>query len=144
MEQAVQRMAEAERQEKALEAKLAAAKKNADEWRLVVAKMKTLTHDLPNEKVATTGQDAVATAAPGRVSVKAPTWAGRCAKLILENGAMSLGALVHELAVQGHGTEGKEFASSVNSALWRRKEDMFTKDEEGRYILRTREIDFLN
>jgi hypothetical protein len=55
----------------------------------------------------------------------------------------TLTVLVHELEAQGYGTDAKDFRTIVNTALWRRK-DLFGKDEDGNFYLRTEDYELVD
>lgn len=80
----------------------------------------------------------------GRVSVQADSLPGLAVKLILKYGPMELTDIVRELETAGRKAEGAtDFRTLVNSALWRRQEDVFRKDGK-LYHLRTQNIEFLD
>ncbi len=54
---------------------------------------------------------------------------------------MSIKNLAAELQARGVGVEVKEFGTTVNTALWRRKKDLFDK-KGGLVHLRTKDIEF--
>jgi hypothetical protein len=74
--------------------------------------------------------------------VQAETIPGYCVKLIMTNGPLTLKELVAHLRDAGKGHNSDNFPAVVNSALWRR-DDLFVRQENGQFDLRTREVDFV-
>ena len=146
IERAMQRKVEAEHRRDAAKRKLDAAQfeleiatTEAAEWALFLDKAKILGAELsPEPSSASVPHDPTVT--PDRVSVRADSWAGKCAKLIQDNGPQSLKSLVAELVKTETVDDVEKFTNSVNSAIWRRKDDLFIKDVNGRYTIRAKEV----
>ena len=63
--------------------------------------------------------------------------------LIRAKGPQTLKTLVQELRDAGHGHGSDNYPNVVNSAIWRRREDLFERKDDGKYHLRTNEIEFV-
>ena len=86
--------------------------------------------------------DASAKPISGSLALRSESLAGMAAALILRNGPMSIAAMARQLIEDGYKTADENFAkfqNTVNSAIWRRKDDVF--ERRGELIdLRTRTI----
>jgi hypothetical protein len=80
-----------------------------------------------------------------RPQVVKTSYAAGAIKLIRARGPIPLREIAKELfAEKGQqGGDETDFAASVNSALWRRK-DVFERTADGRFRLRTGDIDFVD
>ena len=79
----------------------------------------------------------------GNVKVQRESIAGICAHLIKTKGPRSLATLVQELHDAGMGQGSVNYSGVVNSALWRRQNDLFAKDADGLFHLQTTEVEFV-
>jgi hypothetical protein len=113
--------------------------KEAEQWKDFILKYESLTRSVVEEDStpSTNGHTAEG------VKVKRDSLAGHCVRLILENGPLTLKSLAERLEAMGHGQGFKDFATAVNTALWRRRQDLFEKREKD-YHLRTEEIEFVD
>lgn len=150
IEQAKRELAVAEERLRKLQEQEARAREDVEGWKDFVRRAEGLvassdgngTRTLSDEKDAMTslpnGYE------PGKIHVKRDSLAGLCVKLIVDKGPLRLKELVTHLRTMGKDEGIKDFPTALNTALWRRREDLFTKDEAKRYILRTKEIQFVD
>lgn len=78
----------------------------------------------------------------GSVRVQANSLVGQAAKLVLAHGPLSLDRLVESMRTPNEEQGPKDFRNAVNSALWRRQDDLFMK-KDNEYHLRTQDIEFV-
>ena len=80
--------------------------------------------------------------AEGRVRVQSESWAGLAARIVLAKGPLTLRTIVNEIRATGKGETVRDLAATINSAMWRRYEDLFDKKGD-LYHLKTKDIDFV-
>jgi hypothetical protein len=131
IELAKKKKAAAEQIAQRLQEELRRAEQEVMEWQSFIDRAQSLASGSPPPS-------------PKRVSVQRESIAGMCAKLVMAKGPLSLKSLVAELRNAGKGHGSDNFSTVVNSALWRRREDLFEKKEDGLYHLRTEDIDFVD
>lgn len=80
-----------------------------------------------------------------RIKVRNSALAGMAVKMILEKGPQTLDAIVESIRAKGFGKDADpdKFRATVNSALWRRLDDVFEKKDDGSYHLQTRDIELV-
>lgn len=76
-------------------------------------------------------------------AVRKDSWAGLAVQIIKRRGGMPFAELIDEIIVMGKskGISPKKLTTVVNSALWRRRLDIFKKDDDGSVSLRPKPED---
>ena len=140
IEAARKRKAAAELARQQAQLELAAADQDVEKWTAFIEQAELLTNEGSGEPPA---KPRLPNGTAGKVQVKADSWAGRAALIIRTSGPMTVARLVEQLQTEGHGQGLNNFYNTVSSALWRRKEDLFDRDEDDRLILRTKDVVFV-
>lgn len=150
IEQAKQKLATAEKRLQELEEEEARVRDDVAGWRdfILRAEGLAISTNGNSAKVVSDEQDAGDSppngSEAGKVQVKKDSLAGLSARLILDNGPLRLKELVVHLTEIYKDAGIKDFPTALNTAIWRRREDLFIKDETKRYSLRTKEIQFVD
>jgi hypothetical protein len=131
IELAKKKLADAEARLEKLDAEVQQAKQDAAGWLAFIERAEGLVSGTVPKK-------------PRKITVQKGSIAAACAVVIRDKGPRSLQALVQELRDAGMGHGSENYPSVVNSALWRRKHDLFEKRDDGLYHLQTRDFELLD
>ncbi len=117
-------------------------KEEISEWSKLILRAESLADDMAfmaskNKPAKEPSQNGV----NAKLKIRTSSLAGAAAKLLLESGPLSLTDLAVALMESGHGS-GENFRTVLNTALWRRREDLFNKSAHGEVSLRTKDIEF--
>jgi hypothetical protein len=130
----------ADRRVSELAAELARAQQELHEWDIVLARVQSLAETPQRSLPGLNG-----TTLSHMVKVRARSIAGYAAKILLEKGPMPLGELTDAIAeMEPSAAKADNFRTVVNTALWRRREDLFDKSEDGVFSLKTDRVLLVN
>jgi hypothetical protein len=141
IERARQRMEEAAERLIKLQEELARVREEVTGWEEFIRKAELLASAQEDQSAATSLPNGYEV---GMIHVKRDSLAGAAVRLIQEHGPLTLKQLTVHLIEMGKDAGIKDFPTAVNTALWRRREDLFAKGEDKRYQLRTREVQFVD
>jgi hypothetical protein len=137
IERARERKLAAEQALQRLQEQVEQTRQQIAEWEAFIAKAESLVGNAPlHEPAPEKEPESPSQNGSGPVQVKAGSLVARAAAILLARGPLALKTLVAELQAQGVGAGVSGFQTNLNTALWRRRQDLFEK-KEGIYYLRT-------
>jgi hypothetical protein len=145
IELARQKKAAAEESLQNLQAEVERVRQDLAGWQEFIDRAEALASSpSPNGRKSTEGTKAPAAGGKkeGKVKVKKGSLVGHAAAMILAKGPQALRDIAAHLREKGLGGGAKDFPTALNTALWRRREDLFER-KDGLYRLKTEEIEFV-